>query len=68
MTELITHTGIPIKEAKAEMEVHPLIVQITISGQCKSKVYNFFYNFYSLILFDLFPQIKKFPISYFLHN
>ena len=54
MTELITATGIPIKEAKAEMEVHPLIVEITISGQCRSKLYKFFYNFYSLILFDLF--------------
>ena len=54
ITELITPIGIPIKDAKAEMEAHPLIIEITISGQCNSKLYKFFYNFYSLIHFDLF--------------
>ena len=29
--ELIIHIGIPTKEAKAEMETHPLIVEIKIS-------------------------------------
>ena len=29
--EIVILTGIPTKEAKAEMEIHPAIVEITIS-------------------------------------
>ena len=31
IAELVIPIGIPIKEAKAEMEAHPVIVEITIS-------------------------------------
>ena len=31
IAELVNPIGIPIKEAKAEMEAHPVIVEITIS-------------------------------------
>ena len=31
IAELVIPTGIPTKEAKAEMETHPVIVEITIS-------------------------------------
>ena len=31
IAELVIPTGIPTKEAKAEMETHPVIVKITIS-------------------------------------
>ena len=39
IAELIIPVGIPTKEAKAEMETHPVIVDITISGQYNSKLY-----------------------------
>ena len=32
IVELAIPIGIPTKEAKAEMETHPVIVEITISG------------------------------------
>ena len=32
IVELAIPIGIPTKEAKAEMETHPIIVEITISG------------------------------------
>ena len=43
IAELVIAIGIPTKEAKAEMETHPLTVQIKL-----------FYTSYSLIYFDLF--------------
>ena len=39
IAELIIPVGIPTKEAKAEMETHPVIVDITISGQYNPKLY-----------------------------
>ena len=31
IAELVISIGIPTKEAKAEMEMHPVVVEITIS-------------------------------------
>ena len=35
IAEVIIPTGIPTKEAKTGMEMHPLIVKITISYSCR---------------------------------
>ena len=42
------------KDSKAEMETHPLTVEIKISAQYNSKLCKLFYASYSLIHFDLF--------------
>ena len=50
--------GTPTKDAKPDMETHPVTVQklTKISAQCNSKLYKLFYASYSLIHFDLFLQ------------
>ena len=35
IAEVVIPTGITTKEAKTEMEMHPLIVKITISYSCR---------------------------------
>ena len=32
IAELVTPVGVPIKEAKAETEIHPVIVEVTATG------------------------------------
>ena len=54
VAELVILIGIPTKEAKAEIETHPVNVEITISGQYNSKLYKLFYASYSIIHIDLF--------------
>ena len=54
VAELVIPIGIPTKEAKAEIETHPVNVEITISGQYNSKLYKLFYASYSIIHIDLF--------------
>ena len=54
VAELVIPIEIPTKAAKAEMETHPVIVEITINGQYNSKLYKLFYASYSVIHFDLF--------------
>ena len=47
-------TGTPTKEAKGEMETHPVTVEIKMSkrSQYTSKLYKLFYVPHSLIHFD----------------
>ena len=52
IAELVIPTGIPTKEAKSEMGINPVIVEIIISNN--SKLYRLFFASYSLIHFDLF--------------
>ena len=41
--ELVIPIWVPTKEAKGEMETHPVILEITkVSGQYNSELYNFF--------------------------
>ena len=54
IAELVMPTVIPTKEAKTEIETHPVIVKITVSVQYNLKLYKRFYASYSLIHFDLF--------------
>ena len=54
VAELVIPIGIPTKDAKAEIETHPVNVEITISGQYNSKLYKLFYASYSIIHIDLF--------------
>ena len=55
IAELVILIGIPTKESKAEMETHPVIVEITISKwSMQLKIYKCFCASYSLIDFDLF--------------
>ena len=54
VAELVIPIGIPTKEAKAEIETHPVNVEITISGQYNSKLYKLFYASYSIIHIDFF--------------
>ena len=42
IAELAIPIGIPTKEAKAEIETHPVISEVTRSGQYNSKLYNLF--------------------------
>ena len=49
--ELAIPTGTPTKEAKGEIETHPVTVEIKISAQYNSKLYKPFYASYSLINF-----------------
>ena len=60
IAELVIPIEIPTKEAKAEMEMHPLAVEINISAQYNSKLYKLFYTSYSLIHFGLFLQLNNF--------
>ena len=38
ISELVISIRIPSKEEKAEMETYPVIAEITISGQCNSRL------------------------------
>ena len=53
VTQLVTRTSIPTKKAKAEMEIHPVIVEITTNKWSIKTLYKLFYVSYSLIRFDL---------------
>ena len=64
--ELVIAIQIPTKEAKAEIETHPVIVEIKISVQCISNLYKLFYASYSLINFDLFLRLNNFLCHLFL--
>ena len=55
--------GIPTKEAKAEIETHPVILEIAIS-KC-SKLYKLYYASYSLTDFNLFLQLNDFLFHLF---
>ena len=41
IAEFVIRIGISIKETKAEIKTHPIIVEITVSGQNNSKLYHF---------------------------
>ena len=64
IAELVIPIEIPTKEAKAETEKQPVIVEITVSVQYNSKLHKFlcfFLNFYLQLknfLFYLFFQSK----------
>ena len=60
IAELMIPIGIPTKEPKAEIETHPVIVEVTRSGQYNSNLYKLSYASYSLIHFDLFLQLDNF--------
>ena len=52
--------GIRTKEARAEMETHPVIVELqSVSDKYNSKLYKFFDGSYSLIHFDLFLRLNN---------
>ena len=53
VTQLVTRTRIPTKKAKAEMEIHPVIVEITTNKWSIKTLYKLFYASYSVIRFDL---------------
>ena len=53
IVELVIRIGIPIKEAKAEIEIHPVIVE---SLQYNLELHKPFCIFYSSILLALFLQ------------
>ena len=67
IAELVIPIGISSKEAKAELETHPVIVGIPISKWSiyTSKLYKRFYASYSLIHFDLFPSANNFLFLFF---
>ena len=60
--ELVIPIETPNKEAKVEMETHLVTVEIKISAQYNSKLYELFSAFGSLIHFDLFLQLNNFLI------
>ena len=61
IAELVIPRGVPVKEAKSEMETHPVPLEINIS-KCSvfSKPYKLSYTSCSLIHFDLFLQLNNF--------
>ena len=56
IAELVIPTEIPTKEARAEIEIHPVIVEASINAQYNLKSYKPFCAFYLLIQFALFLQ------------
>ena len=61
IAELAILIGITIKESKAEMETHPVIVEAKIrSVQYNLEVYKSFCVFYSSVHFNLFLQLNNF--------
>ena len=56
IAELAIPMGIPIKEAKAEIETHPVIVGAKIRVQYNLELYKTSCAFYSSIHFGLFLQ------------
>ena len=59
ISELVVLIRIPTKEAKPEIETHP------VSDQYSSKLYKPFYASYSLISFDSFRQLNNFLFHLF---
>ena len=55
IAELVIPIGIPAKEEKAEIIIHPVIV-----FQYDLKLYKPFYVFYSSVYFALFLQVNNF--------
>ena len=55
IAELLVPIGIPKKEAKAEIEIHPVIVEAK-RIQYNLEMYKYFCAFYSQIHFSLFLQ------------
>ena len=61
IAELAILIGITIKESKAEMETHPVIVEAKIrSVQYNLEVYKSFCVFYLSVHFNLFLQLNNF--------
>ena len=60
-------TGIQFKEAKAEMETHPVTVETKISSKClvKLKILQTFFVSYLLTPFVLFPPSNNFSFHLF---
>ena len=58
--ELTMPVGIPTKEAKAEIETHPVTAKMKISAQCNSKPYKTFLYFLLINSFWLFLQRNNF--------
>ena len=52
--ELLLSIRAPTKEAKAEMETHPVTIETNISAHYNSKLYKLFHASYLLNNFDLF--------------
>ena len=69
IAEIVIPIGIPTKEAKAEIEAHPVTAEIKISKYSilqKTPIQSF-YASSSLIHFDLFLQLNNFLLHlYFL--
>ena len=60
IAELVIPIETPTKEAKAEMEIHPVIAEPKKeSVQCNLELYKPFCVFYSSIHFDLFLQLNN---------
>ena len=58
ISELVIPIGIPIKEVKAEIEMHPVIVEVKIrSYSIKFRFVQTFFDFYSFVHFALFLQV-----------
>ena len=67
IAELVIPIGIQFKEAKAEIEMHPVTVEIKkVSAQYNLKLYKLFYACHSLINFDLFLQLNNFLFHLYL--
>ena len=66
LRKLVILTGIPSKEAKAEIEIHPVIVEANVNeGNVECVQYNLdlykpFSTFYSSIYFALFLKGNNF--------
>ena len=63
ITELVIPTGIPAKEAKAQIEIHPVIAEA--KNQYNLELYKLFCAFYSSIHFALFLRVNYFLVYIF---
>ena len=75
IVELVIPIGIPTKEAKAEKETHPVIVEtveivevVEVNVHYNSKLYKLFCASNSLIYFDLFLHLKNSYFVYFFQS
>ena len=59
MADLVIPIGIPTKEAKAEIGIHPVIIEPKIRN-CSTLFWmvQTFFTFYASIHFDLFFSVK----------
>ena len=65
--ELVIPIGIPSKEAKAEIETHPVISEVKLrKGSSKLEFYKPFCAFYSSIEFALFLQGNNFLFYFYI--